>query len=227
MEWEVLLAPEFDAWLLKQERGVRVAIAAHAGLLKEFGPALGRPQVDTLKGSKLAHLKELRIQYQGAPWRVLFVFDPKRRAILLVGGINKASPDGIKQPSPLQRSGIDDTLPRWRKTMARTLDDFIAALPHDEQYAIKQETERLIAEEMTLQALRKARARSQAQVGHALHIKQAAVSKLERRTDLYLSTLRSYIEALGGELDVVARFPDKTVVHINQFHELGELTPSA
>jgi hypothetical protein len=78
MEWEVLLAPEFDAWLLKQERGVRVAIAAHAGLLKEFGPALGRPQVDTLKGSKLAHLKELRIQYQGAPWRVLFVFDPKR-----------------------------------------------------------------------------------------------------------------------------------------------------
>jgi hypothetical protein len=101
MEWEVLLAPEFDAWLLKQERGVRVAIAAHAGLLKEFGPALGRPQVDTLKGSKLAHLKELRIQYQGAPWRVLFVFDPKRRAILLVGGNKQGKPRWYKTAIPL------------------------------------------------------------------------------------------------------------------------------
>jgi hypothetical protein len=50
---------------------------------------LGRPCVDTLKGSSLANLKELRVQYKGDPWRVLFAFDPVRRAILLVGG-NKA-----------------------------------------------------------------------------------------------------------------------------------------
>ena len=106
--------------------------------------------------------------------------------------------------------------------MARTLDDFIASLPAEEQHAIQQETERLIAEEMTLRALRKARARSQEQLGHSLHIKQAAVSRLERRTDMYVSTLRSFIEAMGGELDIIARFPDHTSVRINQFEDLGE-----
>jgi len=106
--------------------------------------------------------------------------------------------------------------------MARTLDDFIASLPEEEQQAIHQETERLIAEEMTLRALRQARARSQEEVGHLLHIKQAAVSRLERRTDMYVSTLRAFIEAMGGELDIIARFPDHTSVRINQLEELGE-----
>ena len=55
--------------------------------------------------------------------------------------------------------------------------------------------------------MREARERSQAEVAEKLHIKQAAVSKLERRTDMYLSTLRSYIEAMGGKLEIIARFP--------------------
>lgn len=86
MEWQVLLDADFKTWLLEQEQKVQTAIFAHIGLLKAFGPTLGRPQVDTIKGSRLTNLKELRVQYQGEPWRVLFVFDPKRRAILLVGG---------------------------------------------------------------------------------------------------------------------------------------------
>ena len=86
MEWQVLLDSDFKAWLLAQEQKAQTAIFAHIGLLKAFGPALGRPHVDTIKGSRLTNLKELRVQYQGEPWRVLFVFDPKRRAILLVGG---------------------------------------------------------------------------------------------------------------------------------------------
>jgi hypothetical protein len=86
MEWEVLLDSDFEQWLTEQEVGVRRAIVAHAKLLATFGPSLGRPHVDTLKGSKLTNLKELRVQYQGQPWRVLFAFDPKRRAILLIGG---------------------------------------------------------------------------------------------------------------------------------------------
>ena len=52
-----------------------------------------------------------------------------------------------------------------------------------------------------------------------LHIKQAAVSKLERRTDMYLSTLRSYIEAMGGKLEIIARFPNRAA-RINQFEAL-------
>ena len=59
---------------------------AHAKLLEEFRPNLGRPTVDTLKGSKHANMKELRFAWNGEVWRVSFAFDPKRQAILLVGG---------------------------------------------------------------------------------------------------------------------------------------------
>lgn len=86
MEWEVLLDKDFKTWLFEQTEDVQNAIFSHAGLLGKYGPTLGRPQVDTVNGSTLKNLKELRVQHKGTPWRVLFVFDPKRRAILLVGG---------------------------------------------------------------------------------------------------------------------------------------------
>ena len=101
MEWQVLLDADFKAWLLDQEQKVQTAIFAHIGLLKAFGPTLGRPQVDTLKGSRLTNLKELRVQYQGEPWRVLFVFDPKRRAILLVGGNKQGDARWYKKAIPV------------------------------------------------------------------------------------------------------------------------------
>ena len=55
-------------------------------MLKPFGPNLGRPRVDTVKGSVFTNMKELRVQYEGEPWRILFAVDPRRSAILLVGG---------------------------------------------------------------------------------------------------------------------------------------------
>lgn len=55
-------------------------------LLRERGPLLRRPYADTLQGSKLVNLKELRIQHQGCPYRVIFIFDPRRIALLLIGG---------------------------------------------------------------------------------------------------------------------------------------------
>ena len=61
-------------------------LLAHARLLAEFGPNLGRPTVDTLKESRYANMKELRFSWLGGVWRVAFAFDPKRQAILLVGG---------------------------------------------------------------------------------------------------------------------------------------------
>lgn len=106
--------------------------------------------------------------------------------------------------------------------MARKIEDFIATLPHEEQAAIGQEAERLITQEMTLQELRKVRARSQRTVSEKLHVNQAEVSKIERRTDMYISTLRSYIEAMGGRLDIIASFPDQPPVRINQFEDLGD-----
>ena len=61
-------------------------ILAHVALLRERGPQLGRPYVDTVEGSAFSNMKELRVQFRGEPWRILFAFDPARSAILLVGG---------------------------------------------------------------------------------------------------------------------------------------------
>lgn len=79
----------FEAWWLSLDRDLRKVVAAHIGLLREYGPRLGRPYADTLKGSKVGNLKELRIPYKGQPYRVLYAFDPNREALLLLGG-NKA-----------------------------------------------------------------------------------------------------------------------------------------
>jgi transcriptional regulator with XRE-family HTH domain len=103
--------------------------------------------------------------------------------------------------------------------MVIKLDEFVAKLPEEQREAIRKRTTELIAEEATLRQLREARARSQVEMAEKLHIKQAAVSKLERRTDMYLSTLRSYIEAMGGKLEIVARFPNQAV-RITQFQAL-------
>lgn len=104
--------------------------------------------------------------------------------------------------------------------MSKDLKTFIASLPQEEQEAIDKKSRQLIAEEMSLQKLRKARTCSQEKVGAMLDINQSAVSKLERRTDMYVSTLRGYIQAMGGTLEIVASFPDQTKIKINQFEEL-------
>lgn len=68
-----------------------------------------------------------------------------------------------------------------------------------------------IRREMDLAQLREARELSQAALGEILHVEQPAVAKLEKRADMYVSTLRRFIEAMGGELEIVARFPDHDV----------------
>jgi DNA-binding XRE family transcriptional regulator len=73
---------------------------------------------------------------------------------------------------------------------------------------------------MALQEIRRARQTTQTTLAKSLKINQAAVSKLERRTDMYISTLRSYVEAMGGQLDIIARF-DEGSVRIGQFEDLG------
>lgn len=72
--------------------------------------------------------------------------------------------------------------------------------------------------EMPLNELRQARALSQVKLAETLHVNQAAVSKIERRTDMYISTLRAYIRAMGGDLEIVAKFPDGEV-KISNFAE--------
>ena len=78
--------------------------------------------------------------------------------------------------------------------------------------------------DMPLSELRRARDLSQTRLAEILETSQSEVSKIERRTDLYLSTLRSYIEAMGGELEIVARFPDG-IVRVNQFKDADLAKP--
>lgn len=81
-----------------------------------------------------------------------------------------------------------------------------------------------MARELSLAELRRARAMTQDQLAADLHVGQASIAKLERRADMYLSTLRRFVEAMGGELEIVARFPDQPHVRLRG---LGELSESA
>ena len=86
--------------------------------------------------------------------------------------------------------------------------------------AVARKTEALRAD-MTLAELRQARQLTQETLSGTLHVGQAAVAKMEKRTDMYVGNLRRFVEAMGGELDVVARFPEGSV-KISNFAEIGE-----
>ncbi|MFO1433370.1 MAG: type II toxin-antitoxin system RelE/ParE family toxin [Candidatus Competibacteraceae bacterium] len=86
MKWVVLFEQTFQQEFMDFAEEVQDELLAHAKLLETFGPQLGRPRVDTLKGSRYPNMKELRFDAAGGVWRVAFAFDPNRQAILLVAG---------------------------------------------------------------------------------------------------------------------------------------------
>jgi hypothetical protein len=92
MTWEVEVSDEFREWYSSQTVDLREAIAAAVDALAQAGPDLGRPLVDTLKGSRYPNMKELRVQHQGRPYRILFIFDPRRNAYLILGGDKSGDP---------------------------------------------------------------------------------------------------------------------------------------
>jgi transcriptional regulator with XRE-family HTH domain len=104
--------------------------------------------------------------------------------------------------------------------MAKTLDDVMRGLPLDQQQEVAAQAARLIDEEMTLRDLRKAHELTQERMAEALHISQDGVSRIEKRSDFLLSTLRSYIEAMGGKLRLVVEFPDRKPVTLSDLDSL-------
>jgi DNA-binding XRE family transcriptional regulator len=101
------------------------------------------------------------------------------------------------------------------------LRDKIAALPPARRAKVAKRAKELIAEELSLQDLRRAMNRTQVSMAKKLRVGQDTISRVEKRTDMLLSTLRGYVEAMGGELDLVAKFPDRSPVHLT---DLGEIS---
>ena len=93
------------------------------------------------------------------------------------------------------------------KVVGHTLDEIIAAMPPESQVRIAERSAVLHAEVEGLKALRKLAERSQEQIAQSLGIKQPAIVKIERQTDLYLSTLRRFVEAAGGTLELRVELP--------------------
>jgi hypothetical protein len=84
--WEVEFTDEFGAWWDSLSAEEQESVRASVNLLREFGPALPFPHSSGVEGSRHSHMRELRIQHAGRPYRVLYAFDPRRTAILLAGG---------------------------------------------------------------------------------------------------------------------------------------------
>jgi DNA-binding XRE family transcriptional regulator len=105
-------------------------------------------------------------------------------------------------------------------TMGRTHSEIMAALPPERRRKIEARTAELVAEVGGLQALRKLAERSQAEMAKELKIKQPSVHKIEKQTDLYLSTLRRYIEAAGGTLELRVELPGKGTMRLTGVGDL-------
>ena len=96
--------------------------------------------------------------------------------------------------------------------MSVSLDDWLEKLPVERRERIETESKKLLEEYQTLVELRKARDLTQTQLAKDLSISQVSVARMEKRSDLLISTVRSYVEAMGGELNLVVRFPGKKPV---------------
>lgn len=84
--WEVEYTDEFEEWWDEQTGEAQLDIGSVIGLLEKFGPHLGFPYSSGVNGSKHSQMRELRIQHKGSPYRILYAFDPRRVALLLLGG---------------------------------------------------------------------------------------------------------------------------------------------
>src|SRR5437879_4389529 len=115
--WQVEYTDEFAVWFGGKEldESDRESIAASVDLLERHGAALGRPRVDTLKGSRHPHMKELRVRHRRRVFRIFLAFDPRRHAILLIGGDKRADKRFYERMIPLADRLYDEYLSEIRK----------------------------------------------------------------------------------------------------------------
>lgn len=109
--------------------------------------------------------------------------------------------------------------------MGRNLNQIIADLPHQRQTKIDTRYRELKDQVESLRELRQIAGKAQAEIASALNIKQPSVSKIEKQADMYLSTLRSYVQAIGGELDLVVRLPRRPALRLHHLSDAIKSEP--
>lgn len=114
MAWKIEVSDEFTRWYRALSEDEIESVNFSVDLLEQSGPMLGRPHVDTLKGSRIANLKELRVQHGGRPLRILFAFAPRRIGYLILGGDKTGKGDWYVEFIPKAEMIYDRHLARIR-----------------------------------------------------------------------------------------------------------------
>ncbi len=115
MTWEIEYTDEFGAWWETLSIAEQEDIAHSVGLLEEFGVYLGHPHSSLINGSKHSHMRELRTQHQGRPYRTFYAFDPRRTAILLIAGDKTGDKRWYETHIPIADRLYDDHLDNLEK----------------------------------------------------------------------------------------------------------------
>ncbi len=113
--WSIDRTEQIAEWIKNLDEDAKEAIFKSLLILREIGPLLGRPHVDSIKESRHKNMKELRIQNRQRLFRILFAFDPDRKAILLVGGNKRGAKRFYEKTVPLADALFDKHLDKWRK----------------------------------------------------------------------------------------------------------------
>jgi DNA-binding XRE family transcriptional regulator len=220
---KLVMTRQVRDWLHALRSGdpvTRRLVAEAIDRLLDDGPALGRPLADRVSGSRLHNLKELRPGSSGTTEvRILFIFDPARNAVLLVGG-GQVRPVGTVVPGrdPGSRGGLRG-VPEGKGTamseepefFSYTREEFLDEFVHpDDRPAVEEARQRraLQVRAEYLTEMRKKAGLTQAEVAEAMGVSQQRVSAIESGAVAELATLGDYIRALGGELKVIADFGD-------------------
>lgn len=115
MAWDVEFTDEFGVWWDTLDGEEQDAIDVVVGLLEEKGPQLPFPQSSKITSSRHGHLRELRIQYRGEPYRILYAFDPRRVAMLLIGGTKMGDDRWYEKHVPKADALYDEHLEEVRR----------------------------------------------------------------------------------------------------------------
>ena len=119
MKWTVEFTDEFEGWWNSLTEAEQISIAASVELLEDLGPKLSYPHTSGLSSSRHPHMRELRTQHAGRPYRTLFAFDPRRCAILLIGGDKTGDNRWYERNIPLADRLYDEHLDMLRKEDAQ------------------------------------------------------------------------------------------------------------